>query len=148
MIEDSRVLDLFAGTGALGLEAASRGAKSVDFVEIDKVAFSSLNQNVESARQGFAKTEQQPQLKTWALDAKKFAKQSSKEYDLIFVDPPYELTNHAIAEILANLDGSLATNAVVVIERASRDVRPEVDGLVFEEEKKYGDTAVYLFRKN
>ena len=84
-IEGASVLDLFAGSGALGIEAASRGAKRVKFIEQDRTAHGLLAQNLVAATQSFSKQGVETQLDTQNLDARKFLKNSAETYDLVFI---------------------------------------------------------------
>ena len=97
-IKDARVLDLFAGSGALGLETLSRGAKSAVFSDISDKAINVIKQNVEKTKLG----EKAIVLKGSYEDILKQMKNENKEFDLIFLDPPYKggLLEDAIKRIL------------------------------------------------
>ena len=109
-LEDARVLDLYAGSGALGLEAVSRGAASATLVEDDPDALAALRGNV--AHLGFrsAYVVPQPVERFLAVDAE-------PRYDLALLDPPYELD---VVPVLEQLVPWLAQDAVVVVERRTR----------------------------
>jgi 16S rRNA (guanine966-N2)-methyltransferase len=126
-----RVLDLYAGTGALGLEALSRGAASCDFVEANAKAAAVVRAN---ARELGADT-----AVVHTMKAERFT--SKAPYDLVFVDPPYAVTTDSLVAILANLP--LSDDALVVVERSSRDTWYWPDSLVALRDKKYGDTHVW-----
>lgn len=81
-LEDKACLDLFAGSGAFGLEAASRGASKVDMVELNRRAASSLSDSIKSL--GDMET-----VKTFAMDWKAFLLMNNQKYDVIFLDPPF-----------------------------------------------------------
>ena len=139
-LEDVRVMDLFAGTGALGLEAISRGAKYCCFVEEDAGARGVIRSNADAC--GVI-----GQTRIWKRDATDLgpcAPQSS--FGLVFADPPYSkgLGEKAIASVLKG--GWLAAGGVVVLEEAARSVVTEVVGLALLDAREYGDTQVHFYR--
>lgn len=141
-IDGARVLDLYAGSGALGLEAWSRGASSVDLVERSRPAAATAGRNATTVAKalsvsGGAKVHQS------AVHA--FLGRVSGPYDLVFTDPPYDLDDAAMTADLRALAPLLSVDAVVVIERARRSAPPDLGdvGLVLLREKSYGDTAVW-----
>jgi 16S rRNA (guanine966-N2)-methyltransferase len=144
-IADARVLDLYAGTGALGLEAASRGAASVTLVEKDPAAAAVCAQNLKAIQASFQKQGFECEFKLEKLDARTFAPKSRSGFDLVFIDPPYELANQALELLLGDLLSSLNTESVVVVERDSRseELKPPT-GLNLESRKNYGDTSVFF----
>jgi 16S rRNA (guanine966-N2)-methyltransferase len=144
-IADARVLDLYAGTGALGLEAASRGAASVMLVEKDPAAAAVCAENLKAIQASFQKQGLVCELKMEKLDASKFAVKSLSGFDLVFIDPPYELPNQAVEFILGSIVSSLNTDSVVVVERGSRSEELKLpEGLNLESLKNYGDTSVFF----
>jgi 16S rRNA (guanine966-N2)-methyltransferase len=145
-IEEAVVLDLFAGTGALGLEAISRGAKKAVLVEKDRTAFNLLTQNLELVKKSLAAQKLDAQLSAFNLEAGKFLKTNTQAFDLVFIDPPYDFNQ--IAETLGNLDPHLNEGALVVLERSAREVVKDFDGFEISEKKTFGDTAVYFLNKN
>jgi 16S rRNA (guanine966-N2)-methyltransferase len=148
VLEGAEVLDLFAGTGALGIEAASRGAKRVKFVEQDRTAHGLLTQNIASANQSFSKQGVEAHLDAQNLDAKKFLKNTTGFFDLVFIDPPYEFANSDLTELIELLTKNLNSDALVVIERSSRSEKPDLQGVELLSEKSYGDTAVWIYQKS
>ena len=144
-ITDARVLDLYAGTGALGLEAASRGAASVTLVEKDPAAAAVCAENLKAIRASFEKHGIDCELKLERLDAKNFASKSRSGFDLVFVDPPYELSNQAVEQLLAELMASLNPESIVVVERDSRSEGLKLpQEIKLESRKNYGDTSVFF----
>lgn len=136
-IEGARVLDLFAGTGALGLEALSRGAARVAFVDDGAAARALLRANVE-------KTRAMGVTDIWRRDATDLGPNRGAGYDLVFLDPPYgrRLGEAALASALAG--GWLAPDALVVWEEDTAPLPPA--GLAQIDQRRYGDTLVTLLR--
>lgn len=136
-LSGARVLDLYAGSGALGLESASRGAAEVTLVESDRTAASVIRDN---AGRLDLKATVLPMTVSSALAG------TPREFDLVFLDPPYDLTEEALAADLAALvtRGWLAQDALVVIERSKRSAEPTwPEGLEPERLKKYGETVIW-----
>jgi 16S rRNA (guanine966-N2)-methyltransferase len=139
-IEGARVMDLFAGTGVLGLEALSRGAKFCQFVEESAEARGVIRKNTDAC--GTI-----GQCKIWRRDATDLGSCSPQSpFDLVFADPPYNkgLGEKALASLLAGK--WLAVSAVVVLEEAEKAVVPEVAGLLLLDTRVYGDTCVRIYR--
>ena len=131
------VLDLYAGSGALGLEAASRGAASVTLVESDRAAAGLIRDN--AALLGLRATVVPATVRS-ALGG------TARAMDLVLVDPPYDLGEEALAEDLATLVGAgwLAEDALVVVERSKRSPEPTwPEGLEQQRLKKYGETVLW-----
>jgi len=135
------VVDLFAGSGALGIEALSRGAARADFMERDRNALATLKANLE-------RLELTDRTMVWAIDLRfgiKPIRTVLGAANLILVDPPY---GQGLAEeLLATLgSGVLATGVRVVVEHHSKELMPEhCGGLVATRRRRYGETAITLF---
>ena len=133
-------LDLYAGSGAVGLEAASRGATAVVLVERDARAVVVLRGNVQAI--GL------PGVVVRAEAVSRFlAEQPMAGFDVVFLDPPYV---DPVGEVLAAVveGGWLATDGVVVVERASRDGAPDwPEGLVSDRSRRYGDSTLWYGRR-
>lgn len=136
-IPSARVLDLFAGTGALGLEALSRGAARVAFVDDGVKARALLRENIEKAR-AMGVTD------VWRRDATNLGENRAEGYGLVFLDPPYAqgLGEKAVANLISG--GWLAPNAMIVWEESRNPIIPE--GLSQIDQRRYGDTLVTLLR--
>ncbi len=144
VLEGAKVLDLYAGSGALGLEAASRGAAEVILVERDKAAAEVIKENIRLVSKAL---DQQILITLQLKEVKKFLGQLAASYDLVFIDPPYELANSELSENLELLSQNLAPNAIVAVERSSRSEDIGIPtGFTNLEKKTYGDTAVYMLR--
>ena len=140
-VRGSRVLDLYAGSGALGLEAASRGAASVVLVESDRRAADVIARNIRDL--GLAGV----QVLRSAVGALLAAEPGpSDAADLVLVDPPYDVDEDALAVVLRRLGaGWLAPGGLVVVERSTRSPEPTwPDGIRREvEPRKYGETTIW-----
>jgi len=136
-LEGARVLDLFAGTGALGLEALSRGAARVTFVDDGAAARALLRANIATAgAQGMARV--------WRRDATRLGGARGQVFDLVFLDPPYGRGLGAAALAAAVAGGWLAPAATVVWEEgAPMDPPPGFSPL---DARRYGDTHLTLLR--
>ncbi|MFM8926631.1 MAG: 16S rRNA (guanine(966)-N(2))-methyltransferase RsmD [Rhodoluna sp.] len=144
LIEESRVLDLYAGTGALGLEAASRGAERVVFVENNKQALGGIIQNFRMVKTALQKENLDCDFQAVGKTVLSFLGSQSESFDLVFIDPPYELSNDSVTDVLEQLLAFLEPNATIVLERSSRDQQPKIpSALSLSEAKNYGDTVVY-----
>jgi len=137
-IEGARVLDLFAGTGALGLEALSRGAARAIFIDDGAAARGLIRQNIETL--GMT-----GQTKLWRRDATRLGPCRGTPYDLIFADPPYGGDLGARALASARAGGWIAPGAVVVLEQAAGQEPPELDGLTPCDDRTYGETRILVF---
>jgi 16S rRNA (guanine966-N2)-methyltransferase len=147
VIEGAKVLDLFAGTGALGLESLSRGAESVTLIERDRKAFELLKQNVQSAAAALTKQGLDPKINTHNLEAMKYLKGASVMFDLVFIDPPYEYSNSDLEELLEHLAPTISQDGLVVVERSSRSEEISCEAFELQSSKTYGDTAVWIYEK-
>ena len=136
------VLDLYAGTGALALEALSRGAARAVLVEHDRAALEALRANVAALDVG-AVTHVVPSRLPRAL----VSVLERGPFELVFCDPPWA-NREAAGDVLARLaaEGGLAPGARVVLEHAAKDAEPAVLGLDVSDRRAWGDTAVTLFR--
>ncbi len=137
-VDDARVLDLYAGTGALGIEALSRGAASAVFVESARPAIAALRANLASlGLEAKARVLALPVARAAAT----LAADATPRFDLVFADPPYDDVDDAIGA-LETLAPSFAPGARVVLEHASR--RPPRPTVRFEalRTRTYGDTAL------
>lgn len=137
-LEGLRFLDLFAGSGAIGLEAASRGATHIDLVEVDRVAAQVITANIAALKATAAKVKCQP--------VERFAKgKPTAPYDVIFLDPPYAYEHQSLAQLLQILGTPdwLAEGGIVVVERSRRDDFAWPEPLSPLRDKKYGDTVLW-----
>jgi 16S rRNA (guanine966-N2)-methyltransferase len=134
---DRRVLDLFAGTGALGLEALSRGALHASFIDQGQAALALLRRNL-------GKMGVEDAARVIARDATRLGRNPGAAFDLVFLDPPYArgLGEKAIASALAG--GWVAPGGLVVWEEGVTHVPPP--GLTLLDQRRYGETMIAIFR--
>ncbi|MDD3725687.1 MAG: 16S rRNA (guanine(966)-N(2))-methyltransferase RsmD [Candidatus Ratteibacteria bacterium] len=143
-VVDKKVLEIFAGTGALGIEAVSHGAKEVVFLEEDREAVNCIKKNIDqlgisevcSVKKG--KVEQFIEV---------FCK---GRFDLIIADPPYNYPSNRIGQILRmilELD-IVDTNGIIVIEHDKRNTLPDVEGLTVYKERFYGKSVVAYIKRS
>lgn len=138
-IPDGNVLDLYAGTGSLGLEASSRGATEVTFVERDRRALEKLRRNIESVGLGGTVV---------AGDVDAFLSRAEANYDLAFVDPPYSLPLPSLVETLGNLSQRVVGDGLVIVHRRSGEEPPTgITSLALVDERDYGSAAVWRYAK-
>lgn len=143
IVRDARVLDLFAGSGALGLEALSRGAASCTFVDEHRQACAIIPGNLDKARLDGGRV-----VKS---DVAAFLKRDTATYDLVFADPPYWKhagdTDH-IGFLLANdlITPRLAPGGLFIAEISANQTSPDGGGLVLADRREYGSSAVVIYR--
>lgn len=130
-------LDLFCGTGAMGIEAISRGAHSVTFNDADKNSLAVLKKNLEKL-----KVDENYEVKY--NDALSLLKRAEKKYDIIYIDPPYKTDLGEQALNLASL--SLKDNGIAILE-SDTPFNGTVEGLAVYDERKYGRVRLTFFRK-
>jgi 16S rRNA (guanine966-N2)-methyltransferase len=136
-LEGATVLDLFAGSGALGLEALSRGAERAVFVESDRAATRAIEQNLDKLRlRGTV-------LLQDAVKALQTETQAGRRYDLVLVDPPYEMYPDLQPALARTLPRVLADDGLLVVETDAR-VQPELP-LELRTSRKYGRARLTLF---
>lgn len=133
----ARVLDLFAGTGALGLEALSRGAAQVTFVDHGAVARALLRRNIELMQAAEA-------TELLRSDARKMGPNRGAPYDLVFLDPPYGLGLGEAALAACVVGGWLAPGAMIVWEEGAAPPVPQ--GFMLLDRRRYGAAVVTLLR--
>lgn len=137
-LDEAVVLDLFAGSGALGLEALSRGAARVTLVEHDRRAALVCQRNADEL--GVA-----DRVVVRQSTAHAFVQNDSGPVDLVLLDPPYDLAEAELAALLADLVPLLSAAAVVVVERSTRGPEPTwPTGVVRIDQREYGDTTVWF----
>jgi len=140
-LRDATVLDLFAGSGNLGIEALSNGAESAYFVDINSKCVECLNKNLKSIKE---------KIKVLNLDYKKaleYFKENRITFDIIFLDPPYNL--ECLDYILNKISeyNLLNDEGLIICEYEFDNFKKEYINLVLEKEKKYGYKNIRIYRK-
>ncbi|HUC34425.1 MAG TPA: 16S rRNA (guanine(966)-N(2))-methyltransferase RsmD [Gaiellaceae bacterium] len=137
-VDGADVLDLFAGTGAMGLEALSRGAASAVFVDSDRVAAETIVKNLDKLGLEGARVYREDAARRLATEAS-----AGRRYDLVLVDPPYRMFPKFLPILATRLPSVVAPDGLVVVESEARD-EPELP-LPLRTSRKYGSTRVTLF---
>lgn len=139
-VDDATVLDLFAGSGAMGLEALSRGAARAVFVESDRDAVRAIERNLDKLRLKGATVLQRNAVQVLAADAA-----AGRTYDLVLVDPPYAMFADLQPQLARYLPSVLAEDGLLVVETDAR-VEPELP-LPQRTSRRYGAARLTLFER-
>ena len=138
-IDSANVLDLFCGSGQLGIEAISRGAAKVTFIDFSK-------ESVAVTRQNLLNLKLEKQGSVAVMDSISFLKNCRDKFDIALLDPPYE--QGMIAKALPILATKMKSHGTIVCESAASEQLPaEVDGFTIEKERKYGKIKLTVYRK-
>lgn len=137
-VEGVGVLDLYAGSGSLGLEALSRGAAGVVFVERDRAALAVLERNIEAVGMG-------GEIESAAVTD--FLDRSTGRFGVAFVDPPYAMEDTEVEHVLSLVEPRLEAGSWVIVHRRAGGARPESDNLRLVDQRRYGDTELWLYQK-
>jgi 16S rRNA (guanine966-N2)-methyltransferase len=138
-VDDMTVLDLFAGSGAMGLEALSRGASTAVFVEADRDAQRAIERNVDKLKLTGATLLRMDARRALAAEAA-----AGRRYDLVLVDPPYAMFESLQPTLATYLPTLLAEDGLVVVETAKRD-HPELPPLAERTSRTYGAARLTVF---
>lgn len=140
-VPSSRVLDLFAGSGALGIEAVSRGASSAVFVDKSRLSIDVIKKNLSNLRFGDA-------VEVFNLSYDDFFKLNNGSFDLIFLDPPYNkgFIEPVLADITRN--NRLSSNGIIVLESDDTDMHSDFERLTVVKQKKYGRSYITVYRRS
>lgn len=137
-VHDAEVLDVFAGTGAIGLEALSRGAKSATFVDKDRTAQRYLARNVATLRVDEQATVVRTTVANW------LGTKNPKLYDIIFADPPYYDVQFSTVDRIFEL---LKPGGLMVLSHPGKDEVPTKDGVVVVANRSYGNAHLTFYRR-
>ena len=137
-VDGTVVLDLYAGSGAMGIEALSRGAERATFVEADRKTAYVIQKNLDKLRLTGARVVNDDVVRALAAEAS-----AKRKYDLVLVDPPYALYEEVQPQLARYLPHVLAAGALVVVETGAR-TEPELP-LTLRTSRKYGSARVTLF---
>jgi len=136
LVDGADVLDLFAGSGSIGLEALSRGADRLVLVERGRRALAVLRGNVAAVGLGG---------EIVPGDVLRYLVDAGACFDLVFVDPPYDLPLASVDEVLGMVRARLRAGGVVVVHRRAETGTPEAPGLEMIDRRRYGDTEITRF---
>ena len=143
-IKDSTVLDLFAGSGQLGIEAISNGAKTCYFIDNNKEVIKVLNNNISNLN---IKQSSKVILSDWKKSLNDFFNQNIK-FDIIFVDPPYDYDVYEkILEKVSTLN-LLNDNGIIILEHSNLKLKDKYNNLTLYKFKKYGTKSVNIYKNN
>ena len=138
-VEKATVLDLYAGSGSLGIEALSRGAQVVVFVEKSRRARRAIDANLRAC--GFEGV-------IVSGNVEDYLASDEGSYELVFVDPPYRLSLALVSEVLVAAAGRLADGGTMMLHRRAGEEAPAPPpGTELLDERRYGDTQLYLYGK-
>jgi 16S rRNA (guanine966-N2)-methyltransferase len=137
-VDELDVLDLFAGSGAMGLEALSRGAAGVTFVEADRAAADTIVRNLDKLRLEGATVLREDAVRKLAADAT-----VGRRYDLVLIDPPYRMLARLLPTLASYLPAVVAPEGLVVVESDARE-EPELP-LPMRTSRRYGSARVTVF---
>lgn len=135
-VDGASVLDLYAGSGAMGLEALSRGAAGAVFVESDPDACRTIRRNLEKLRLHGAEIV--------CDDVLRFLASERRRFDLVLVDPPYDVVESVAMRLALYLPSLLAEGGLVVLESSSQ-TQPELPPLALRTSRRYGSARMTLF---
>ena len=143
-IKDSIVLDLFAGSGQLGIESISNGANTCYFIDNNKEVIKILNQNISNLN---IKSNSKVILSDWKKALNDFSNQGIK-FDIIFVDPPYDYDVYEkILEKVSSLN-LLNENGLIILEHSNLKLKETYNNLTLYKQKKYGSKSVNIYKFN
>lgn len=139
LVQDKKVMDLYAGSGSLGIEALSRGARKVVFIESNRHACKVIKENLTRAKM-------EPKAKIICRDTKQtLLKLPDNDFELVFLDPPYAIGK--LEHIFNALVPRLRRGAVVVLEHAKTTEAPQIERLRIFDRRIYGGTKVTFLTK-
>lgn len=138
---DGNALDLFAGTGSLGIEAVSRGYEKAYLVDKAYKAINTIKENVEKTREENSFVV----IKSSATEALKKFEDEKIKFDLVFLDPPYrmKITEQIISDLVAN---DLLNDGAIIVDETDYDIDLELEQIELIKEKRYKDTKVAMYR--
>ncbi len=142
-VADSIFLDLFAGSGSMGIEAISNGANTCYFVDKSKGAINVLNDNINT----FNIKDKSIIITNDYNEALNYFKNNNIKFDIIFIDPPYNM--HIINNIIEYIGNNnlLNDNGIIICEVDNKYLKEEFNNIIKYKDKKYGSTYVYFYKK-
>jgi len=143
-IKDSTILDLFAGSGNLGIEAISNGAKHCYFIDNSKEAINTIKNNIQNLN---IKDKSTITLSDWKKALNDFSNKNIK-FDLIFIDPPYDYNVYEKILDKVNTLDILNDNGLIILEHHNLKIKDKYNSLTLYKEKKYGNKSVNIYKKD
>ncbi|KFJ08226.1 putative rRNA (guanine-N(2)-)-methyltransferase [Bifidobacterium tsurumiense] len=146
VLRDARILDLYAGTGALGIEAMSRGGQELVSVESAAPMTAAIAKTLTSLKRHSAWSNDMRAVAVRGKAERYVERYSGSAFDVVFIDPPYAVSTEDCEELLGNMVGAhmLDPDALIVLERSARSEQPvPPEGWQISERRVYGETAVY-----
>ena len=141
-VPGAKVLDVFAGSGAIGIESLSRGALEATFIELDKEAYRILKENI-------LKTDNISSAKIFNGDYRNFLKRCKENYDIIYIDPPYHLNAYNEVLELIGSNALLNDNGIIILEAKKDTLLPEeTKDFKCYRDVIYGNTIIKFYNKN
>lgn len=131
------VLDAFAGSGAISFEAISRGAKSALLIELDKDAFRTIKENIESLGLDDEIQAIQGNIKGWSNN------NTDKSFDLVVCDPPYDAV---LEQLIHKISRHVSNNGLLVVSWPTKEPIPEIPHMDLLRHRTYGNATLYVFR--
>lgn len=145
-VEGKTILDAYAGSGALGFEALSRGAKHVDFVDRDRIAQKIIAENIGSLDAGSQARLYKVTINTYMENVMKNVDEDQK-YDIIFLDPPYHtIESDKDFSTVLNVKNIVKSKGLMILSYPGRLRVPTVKGVVVVDKRSYGEAALAIFR--
>ncbi len=141
-IKDTIFLDLYAGFGVVGIEALSRGARESVFVDRSWHCCSAIRENLKE----FGISENGEVIRSNVQRGLNLLIKEEREFDLIFLDPPYNLQEREVIEVLKKSKKVLKKDGMLIFEHLSKRALPEIDSLSLKKEKKYGSSTLSLYQ--
>ena len=142
-IKDSVFLDLFSGSGSIGIEAISNGTKEVYFVDNNNLCIKEIKKNIKNFNiEKYSKLLNMDYLK--ALD---YLKNNNIKLDIIFIDPPYKFKVYESILDYINKNELIKENGLIILETDDNKLQPSYSNLLLIKEKKYGDKYIFIYKK-
>ncbi len=132
------VLDAFGGSGALSFEAISRGAKSALMIELDKDAFRTIKENIETLDLEEQVTVIRGNIKGWSNN------NINTEFDVVLCDPPYDAV---LEQLIHKLARHVAENGLLVVSWPTKEPQPKIPGMELLRHKTYGNATLYVYKQ-
>lgn len=138
-VPGAQVLDLFSGSGQMGIEALSRGASSAVFVDSAKAAINAIRQNLDNL-------ELTDKTRVYPMEAKTYLMSAAEKFDIALIDPPYNMG--MAAQVLPNVAKRMRERGIIVCETQQGDPMPEeTGGFTLQKSYRYGKVIVHVYRK-